>query len=228
MTIREWLRYILGGVMAGLLLGWLLPRLIGPLIQAYALTLRDSPRVSDAMLGAGSLGVYLAEAPSVYLGLHATAPTWSPAIVNAISWALIGLVVGALVAASRRAGTGGAVRTHLLIGALGGLLLGWMVPALCRALGECFVHCYMHEGLLGTLALIGGTALRTVGSAAELPWRLIFGGASAPPVTAMLLSAVVWAVIGAIAVIALTVARRGTVQMHVTISSPDPAEAKKA
>lgn len=212
--------------MVGVVGGWLLPTVMGPPIQAYSLTLRESPRLSDAVLGAGSLGVYIAQAPSVYLGLHTPAPTLSPAIVNAISWTLIGLVVGALIAAIRRARTDGTVHIHLLIGTLGGLLVGWMVPALAQALGACFVHCYMHDGLLGMLALIGGAVLRTVGSAAELPWHLLFGSASTPPLTAMLLSAVAWAMTGAIAVIALTMARRGSMQTHVTISSPDLTEAE--
>jgi len=113
-------------------------------------------------------------------------------LVNALGWTVIGLTIRAWILAIRR-------RRALSIGAIGGLLIGWMLPALARTLGECFRHCWMHEGLLGTIALAGGTALRAVGVLAELPWTLLAGeGSAVTPILAIPVSAGIWIVVGAI------------------------------
>lgn len=178
------------GASAGLVLGWLLPMLLGPPIAAWGTSLRDDPRLSDAVVGAGGFLVYIAEAPAMYVAEHLTVALGAAGALNALGWALIGLVVAAFVLTVRRGRT-------LAAGALGGLLLGWMLPALCQVLGECFRHCWMHEGLLGQMALVGGTLLRSVGTLAELPWRLLAGPADG--VTSLLaipVSAAVWTVAG--------------------------------
>ncbi len=198
MTVRGWIKWLLMGALAGVGLGWALPMLAGPPIGSYALTLRDNPRLSDAVLGLGSLGVYIAQAPSLYLGLHTTDPSWPPAPVNAGSWALIGAVVAAFVLAVGAARRERTPRTRLLAGALGGLLIGWLLPAVASVLGECFAHCYMHEGPLGDMALAGGTLLRVFGTLAEAPWRLLFEtAATVTPPPAIPVSAAVWAAVGA-------------------------------
>jgi len=198
MIARDGPRWLLIGALAGVALGWALPTLVAPPIGSYALTLRDSPRLSDAMLGAGSLGVYIAQAPSLYLALHTTDPSWPQAPVNAGSWAVIGLAVAAFVLAVRGARVSGARRLRLIAGLQGGLLLGWMLPALAGVLGECFAHCWMHEGLLGKMALAGGAALRACGWLAEAPWRLLFGAPPGmmPSPVAIPVSAGIWAAVG--------------------------------
>ena len=184
------IRPLLVGAAAGLLLGWLLPVLLGPPISAWGPTLRENPRLSDAVVGAGGLLVYIAEAPTMYLAEHLTQGLPGEAALNALGWTLIGLTIGGFVLAIRR-------RATLAAGAVGGLLIGWMLPALAQTLGECFVHCWMHEGLLGTIALAGGTMLRAVGVVAELPWRLLAGPSqSVTPVLAMPVSAALWTLIG--------------------------------
>jgi hypothetical protein len=183
-------RSLLTGAVAGLLFGWLLPMLLGPPIASWAPSLRDSPRLSDAVVGAGGFLVYISEAPTMYLAEHLTTAIPAEAAINAVAWTFIGLIVGALVVAIRRS-------RLLAAGALGGLLGGWIIPALCQTLGECFRHCWMHEGLLGDIALAGGTLLRGVGVLAELPWRLMAGPPEA--VTSLLaipVSAAVWTVVG--------------------------------
>ncbi len=192
-------KWLLIGTLAGVALCWALPTLVAPAIGSYALTLRDSPRLSDAVLGAGSLGVYIAQAPSLYLGLHTTQPTWPLAPVNAGSWAVIGLAVSVFVLAVGDARRSATRRSRLLAGALAGLLIGWLLPALASVLGDCFAHCWMHEGLLGDMALAGGVMLRVFGMLAEAPWRLLFGAAPGmmPSPLAIPVSAAVWAAIGA-------------------------------
>ncbi|MFO8079374.1 MAG: hypothetical protein R6V07_03610 [Armatimonadota bacterium] len=183
-------KHVLISPAAGLLLGWLLPKLLGPPIVAYGTSLRDSPRLSDAIVGAGGLLIYIVEAPAMYLGEHLTQSIPAEAAVNALGWMLIGLTVGAFALTIR-------VRRLLAAGAIGGLLLGWMLPALAQTLSECFRHCWMHEGLLGDIALAGGGLLRAVGVLAELPWRLLAGPSDGvTPVLAMPVSAVLWALIG--------------------------------
>ncbi len=183
-------RPLIIGMLAGLLLGWLLPMLLGPPIAAWGPALRDDPRLSDSVAGAGGLLVYIAEAPAMYVAEHLTRAVPAQIAVNALGWTLVGLTIGALVVAIRR-------RSAPLIGARGGLLLGWMLPAICRTLGECFAHCWMHEGLLGKMALVGGTMLRAVGTLAELPWRLFAGAPEAvPSLLAIPVSAGVWTAIG--------------------------------
>lgn len=190
MITRSALRPLLIGAALGLLLGWLLPVLLGPPIVSYGPTLRDSPRLSDAVVGAGGFLGYIAEAPGMYIGQHLTRALPAEAAVNALSWTVIGLAVGAFVLTIRRDLT-------LATGALGGLLIGWMLPALAQILGECFRHCWMHEGFLGDIALAGGGALRAVGVLAELPWRLLVGSSDGlTPALAMPVSAAIWALIG--------------------------------
>jgi len=183
-------RPLLLGAIAGLLLGWLLPMLLGPPIAAWGSTLRDDPRLSDGVAGAGGLLIYTAEAPAMYIAEHLTTALPAATAIDAFGWTLIGLTIGAFIVAIRR-------RHALLIGARGGLLIGWMLPAIARTLGECFTHCWMHEGVLGTMALVGGTMLRTVGALAELPWRLFAGAPEAvPSLLAIPVSAAVWTVVG--------------------------------
>jgi len=205
MTAQGWPRWLLIGALAGAALGWALPTLVGPAIGSWALTLRDNPRLSDAVLGAGSLGVYIAQAPSLYLALHTADPTWPPAPVNAGSWAVIGVAIVAFVLAVRDARAGGTRGLRLIAGLRGGLLLGWLLPAIAGVLGECFAHCWMHEGVLGEMALAGGAALRGYGWLAEAPWRLLFGAApgAMPPLAAIPVSAGIWALVG-LGVAALT------------------------
>lgn len=192
------------GAALGLLLGWAVPSMIGPRIQACAITVRDNPRLSDAILGAGSLAVYIAEAPTFCLDLHTRNPSWPSGLINAGSWAFMGLVAGAFVAAMLAARAGRSRRMGLVAGALGGIVFGWMLPAIAAPLGECFAHCYLHEGLLGDLALVGGTALRTVGLLAEGPWRMV--STSDPgqirSVLAIPFSALAWAAVGTLAALA--------------------------
>jgi hypothetical protein len=200
-TLRRAKCHIIGPA-AGLLLGWLLPTLLGPPIAAWGPSLRDYPRLSDAVVGAGGMLVYLSEAPGMYLAEHLTRAIPAEAAVNAAAWALIGLTIAGFVMTIRRG-------NPLAAGTLGGLLLGWMLPALSRTLGECFRHCWMHEGFLGDLALAGGTALRAVGVLAEFPWRLLAGPPDGvTPVLAMPVSALLWALIGTGAVAVVTAARR--------------------
>lgn len=195
------------GALAGLMLGWALPRVMGPPIMDWAPALRDNPRVSDAVIGAGSLLVSISEAPAVYVSSHAPVPPLSDAAVAAIGWTLIGLVAGALVAAVRAVRRERSPGSLVTCGALAGLLLGWLVPALCQALGACFIHCWMHEGLLGTMALVGGGALRAVGTLAELPWRMVAGEALTAPPAAMAVSAAAWTAVGSAAAGAIHLAR---------------------
>ena len=177
------------GALAGLLLGWVLPVLLGPPVVAFGPTLRADPRLSDAITGAGGFLAYIAEAPTMYLAEHLTRPIPAAAALNALSWAAIGVCIAGFVVALRR-------RT-VAAGALGGFLLGWMLPALAQVLGECFRHCWMHEGFLGTMALVGGTMLRGVGVLAELPWRLIAGPAEGVvPLLAIPVSAAAWTLAG--------------------------------
>ena len=190
MTTQSPLRTLIIGALAGLLLGWVLPVLLGPPIVAFGPTLRDDPRLSDAVTGAGGFLAYVAEAPSMYFAEHLTQPIPAAAALNAIVWAAIGLCIAAFVVALRE-------RRTVAAGALGGLLLGWMLPALAHVLGECFRHCWMHEGFLGTMALVGGTMLRGVGVLAELPWRLIAGPAEGVvPLLAIPVSAAAWTLAG--------------------------------
>jgi hypothetical protein len=84
-----------------------------------------------------------------------------------------------------------------------------MIPALSQTLGECFRHCWMHEGLLGDIALAGGGALRAFGLLAELPWRLLAG----PPETvtsllAMPVSAALWTLAGVLCAAGVAALRR--------------------
>lgn len=204
----DWSRHLAAGALAGLLLAWLIPGLLGPPISAYAPELRDNPRLSDAVMGAGGLLIYLSEAPVFYVGAHLNRSVPAADLVNALGWTLIGLTTGGLIAAIRSArGTRGS-RETLAAGALGGLLLGWMIPSLCLALGEAFRHCWMHEGLLGTLALLGGTTMRAVAVLAELPWRLLAGPSEGiTPVVAMPVSAVAWTLFGLACAAALLRAR---------------------
>lgn len=190
MTTRSIGPPLLTGAAAGLLLGWLVPMLLGPSIGAWGPAFRDSPRLSDAIVGAGGLLVYVSEAPTMYLGEHLTRAIPTPDVVDAVAWALIGLTIAGFVVSIRRA-------RPLATGAVGGLLFGWIAPAVCQILGECFRHCWMHEGLLGKIALVGGTAMRALGVLAELPWRLLVGPSeSVTPVLAMPVSAAAWTVIG--------------------------------
>jgi hypothetical protein len=201
--MRSYVRHLFIGAAAGLLLGWLLPLLVGPPIAAWGPTLRDSPRLSDAVVGAGGLLVYISEAPTMHLGEHLTRAVPAEAAVNAFAWAFIGLTIAAFALAIRR-------RAVLAIGAVGGLLLGWMLPALAKTLGECFRHCWMHEGLLGHIALAGGTALRWVGVLAELPWRLIAGPVEAvTPLLAIPVSAALWTLAGVAVAAAVRALRHG-------------------
>ncbi|MFP4249023.1 MAG: hypothetical protein ACLFU7_05155 [Armatimonadota bacterium] len=178
------------GAAAGLLLGWLLPTLLAPPIAAWGPSLRDYPRLSDTVVGAGGMLVYIAEAPTMYIATHLTRAIPAEAAVNAAAWTLIGLTTAGFVMAIRRG-------NPLAAGTLGGLLLGWMLPALSGTLGECFRHCWMHEGFLGDIALAGGTALRAIGVLAELPWRLLAGPSDGvTPVLAMPVSALLWALVG--------------------------------
>lgn len=187
----------MSGAVAGVVLAWLLPSMLGPAIAAHALRLRDSPRLSDAVLGAGSLALYLASAPSFYVNLHAVRSNLPQAPLNAAAWALVGALCAGLVSALGEARAHGG-RWRLLAGALGGLLAGWILPALSQALGQCFAHCYMHEGLLGDLALTGGAALRAIGVLAEGPARLLLGWDpnASVPTAAMAISAGLWALAG--------------------------------
>lgn len=188
--MRPSARTLLTGALGGLLLGWLLPMLLGPPIAAWGPSFRDDPRLSDAIVGAGGLLVYIAEAPAMYIAEHLTTTLRAATVINAFGWTLIGLTTGALVVAIRR-------RSALLIGARAGLLFGWMLPAIAGTLGECFVHCWMHEGLLGTMALVGGAMLRAVGVLAELPWRLLAGAPeTVPSLLAIPVSAGVWVAVG--------------------------------
>ncbi|MFW5867739.1 MAG: hypothetical protein ACOCX2_07990 [Armatimonadota bacterium] len=190
MTTRSSAKHLLIGAAVGLVLGWLLPMVLGPPISAWGPGLRDDPHLSDAIVGAGGFLIYISEAPAMHLAEHLTRAIPAEAAVNAIAWTLIGVTVGGLVLAIRRGAT-------LAAGAIGGLLIGWMLPALAQTLGECFRHCWMHEGLLGDIALAGGTLLRTVGLLAELPWRWFAGAPeSVTPVLAMPVSAAVWTLIG--------------------------------
>jgi len=229
MTARDWLKWLFVGALAGLLLGWLVSRVIAPPISSYALTLRDDPPLSDAVLGAGSLGVYIAEAPSFYANLHAIGVALPETLINAVSWALIGLTVAAFVMAVQRARAVHTRQARLAIGGIGGLLIGWMVPAVCQALGECFIHCYMHDGLLGDMALIGGGALRVIGRLTELPWRIFFppGPQPTPPPVAMLVSAMAWAAAGVLIGAALWAAAHARAPSRTVTDGPDP-EADRA
>lgn len=204
MTARVWRRSLLIGAAAGLVLGWAVPSLLGPRIQACAAPLRDNPRLSDAILGAGSLAIYIAEAPTFCMDLHTRHPSWPVALVNAGSWAFMGLIAGAFVAAVIAARTGGGRRMGLAAGALGGIVFGWMLPAIAAPLGQCFAHCYLHEGFLGDLALVGGTALRTIGLLAEAPWWLVHettpGQVRSP--LAIPVSALTWAAVGVLVALA--------------------------
>ncbi len=210
MTARAWRRSLLIGALAGLVLGWALPSLLGPRIQACAAPLRDHPRLSDAILGAGSLALYIAEAPTFCMDLHTRHPSWPVALVNAGSWAFIGLIAGAFVAAVLSARRGGGRRMSLAAGALGGVVFGWMLPAIAAPLGQCFAHCYLHEGLLGDLALIGGTALRTIGLLAEAPWRLVSDTAPGQIRSPWSIpaSALAWTAVGMLVVLAWSALRR--------------------
>lgn len=190
MSTESSVRLLLIGAIAGLVLGWVLPVLLGPLISGWGPALRGSPRLSDAVVGAGGLLVYISEAPSMYVSEHLTHSLPHSTLIDATSWAFIGLTAAGFIVSLHGTST-------LSAGAIGGILLGWMIPAICQTLGECFRHCWMHEGLLGEIALVGGTVLRTVGKLAELPWRLLVG----PPETvtsvlAMPVSAALWALIG--------------------------------
>lgn len=195
-------RTLIIGALAGLLVGWLLPMLLGPPIAAWAPSLWESPRLSDAIVGAGGLLVYISEAPGMYLAGHMTRELPAEPAVNALGWTLAGLAIGGLVVTIR----GGRA---LAAGALAGLLAGWMAPAICATLGECFRHCWMHEGLLGEIALAGGTALRAVGLAAELPWRLIAGAPEGvTPMLAAPVSAALWTLAGVACGAVVMVVRR--------------------
>lgn len=206
---RSWIRHIVFGVGLALVLAWLLPRLLGPPIVSFAPELRDDPRLCDAVTGAGGLMIYISEAPGFYVGAHLRRSIPYPALLNATGWALIGLTAGGLVAAVRTARKSGRRRPLLAAGGLGGLLFGWMIPALCLALGEAFRHCWMHEGLLGTLALIGGGAMRAVALLAELPWVLLAGPAEGvTPPLAMPVSAAAWTLIGIACAAAISVLRK--------------------
>ncbi len=212
-------RTLLIGAAAGLLFGWLVPTLLGPPIAAWGPSLRDSPRLSDAVVGAGGLLVYISEAPAMYVGQHLTSAITAEMIVNAAGWALIGLVIAGSVVAIRP-------RLVFLAGATGGLLLGWMLPALGATLGECFRHCWMHEGLLGDIALAGGTALRSVGKLAELPWRLLAGPADAmTPALAMPVSAAIWVLIGLFCATGVMVVRGPDAQPDSRADQQDVEEA---
>ena len=185
------------GALAGLLLAWLLPDLLGPPISAYAPELRGHPRLSDAVAGAGGMLTYWSQAPGFYLGMHFDRAPSSPAAINALGWALIGLTAGSFVAAVDQARRNRDRPSILAAGATGGLLLGWMVPSICLALSECFRHCWMHEGFLGYVALAGGFMLRAAAVPAELPWRLLAASSEAiVPVIAMPVSAAVWTLVG--------------------------------
>ena len=228
MTAQRRTKWLVIGVLAGVALGWALPTLVGPAISAYGLTLRESPRLSDAILGAGSLGVYIAQAPSLYLALHTADPAWPEAPVNAISWALIGALIAAFVLAIGDARRKRTAHRRLLAGALGGLLIGWLLPALAGVLGDCFAHCWMHEGLLGDMALAGGTALRVLGIPAEAPWRLLWGAApgAMPPLAAIPVSAAIWAVIGVgVAALPLLSGRRVGVGGEADVGGTEAEEA---
>lgn len=218
--MRSMGRSLAVGALIGLLLGWMSPALLGPPISAYGAALRDAPRLSDSVTGAGSLLTTWAEAPAIYVNAHLTRTLLSDATLAAIGWTLIGTVAGGLIAARR-------TRGHTLMsGALGGLALGWMLPAISRALGECFLHCWMHEGPLGAIALGGGAALRAVGAIAEAPWlvaAMVTGAATAPsPPVAMLVSAVAWAGVG-IAVAMACAALRGAAPEREATGSSDAA-----
>jgi hypothetical protein len=153
---------------------------------------------------------YISEAPEIYLGGHLRHDLPAPGVTNALGWTLIGLTIGAFIAAIRNLREGSGRRSALAVGGLGGLLLGWMVPALCMALGGCFIHCWMHEGLLGRIALAGGGLLRAVGTLAELPWRLIAGPAQAVrPVAAIPVSAIAWTGFGLLVAAMIRAARSG-------------------
>jgi hypothetical protein len=183
-------RILLIGAIAGLLLGWLLPVLLGPPIAAWGPSLRDNPRLSDAVVGAGGFLVYISEAPTMYVAEHLTRSVPAEAMTNAVAWTVIGLSAAGFIVAIR-------LRNAFLAGAIGGPLLGWMLPALAGTLGECFKHCWMHEGLLGDIALAGGNALRAVGVIAELPWRLLVGPSDGiTSVLAIPVSAALWTLIG--------------------------------
>ncbi|MGC9319417.1 MAG: hypothetical protein ACP5KN_15395, partial [Armatimonadota bacterium] len=131
----------------------------------------------------------------------------SEAAMAAIGWTLVGLVAGGLAAAYRAARTKNSPGGMAACGALAGLLLGWLVPAVCQALGACFIHCWMHEGPLGMMALVGGSALRAAGTLAELPWRLAAGESLMPPPAAIAFSAMVWAAVGAVVAAVLHLVR---------------------
>lgn len=183
-------RYLLSGAAAGLIAGRLLPVLLGPPIAAWGPSLRDNPRLSDAVVGAGGFLIYIAQAPAMYVGGHLTRSVPAEAAVNALGWTLIGLTIAGFLLAIRG-------RSLLSVGAVGGLLLGWMLPAVSQTLGEAFRHCWMHEGFLGTIALVGGNVLTAFGLLAELPWRLLVGPPEAvTPVLAMPVSAALWVLIG--------------------------------
>ncbi len=199
MAVVRWRRTLAVGALVGFLFGWLLPTLIAPPVTSLALTLRDNPRLSDAVVGVSALGVSIAAAPAVYLTQHTTSRLLPEAVIGAVSWALIGLAAGAFVVAVRAARERPTRRRLGVAGAIGGLFLAWMVPAICQALGECFVHCWMHEGVLGEIAGLGGGALRLVGRFAELPWALLVERAPEPPrpPLAAIFSALVWAALSA-------------------------------
>lgn len=208
------------GAVAGLLLGWLLPMLLGSPIAAFGTTLRDNPRMSDAVVGAGGFLVYIAEAPGMYIAEHLRHALPAPDLINAIGWTLSGLLIGGFVAAFRESQASDELMPGLAAGALGGMLFGWLIPSISRTLGACFAHCWMHEGILGEIARIGGDLLRAVGVLGELPWRLLAGGdEQVTPLLAAPVSAAVWAVIGMIAAAAVVALRQMAAGSDFT---PDP------
>ena len=200
---------LLIGALAGLLLGWLLPALLGPPIAAGAPTLRDDPRLSDASVGAGGLLVYIAEAPGMYIAEHLTHALPALDLINAIGWMLSGLLIGSFVAAVRESHASDDLMPGLAAGALGGMLFGWLIPSISRTLAACFAHCWMHEGILGEIARIGGDLLRAVGVLGELPWRLLAGGdEQVTPLLAAPVSGAIWAMIGMTAAAVVIVLRQ--------------------
>ena len=203
-----WSSHLAVGATAGLLLLWLLPGLIGPPVVTYAPELRAQPRLSDGVAGAGGLMIYISQAPEFYVGTHLKRSPSHPGLLNAIGWILVGLTAGGFIAGVRMARQSTGRRQMLTLGATSGLLFGWIFPALSLALGEAFRHCWMHEGFLGSMALVGGGAMRTTGVLAELPWRLLAGTPEGiTPVLAIPVSAAAWTLAGVACAIGLSALR---------------------